>query len=217
VDATLPVVKRYAQRCPVARALDVIGERWTPLIVRELMLGPRRYTDLLEALPGVGTNILAGRLSDLQAHGVVVKRTLPPPTPVAVYQLTEAGEALGPVIGELRAWGERFGPPPKAGDAVRPAWILQSAARRSPGLEDGRVCSVQVGDEVFELRGAAGEVAVRAGTDAAPDAVVKLAPRALTSLATGRMTPAQARAKAEVEGDWRVAGDVIEMLAGSVG
>src|SRR5258708_27531872 len=82
-------MKRYGQRCPVARALDVIGERWTPLIVRELLLGPKRYTDLLESLPGIGTNILAGRLSELESRGVVDKRRLPRPTPVAVYRLTE--------------------------------------------------------------------------------------------------------------------------------
>src|SRR5438067_5452343 len=144
-------MKRYGQRCAVARALDVIGERWTPLIVRELLLGPRRYTDLLDALPGIGTNILVGRLADLRSHGVVVKRTLPPPTPVAVYELTEAGEALAPVIGELRAWGDRFAPPPKAGDAVRPAWIIQGAASRDASLEPGGVCEIKVGAEVFEL------------------------------------------------------------------
>src|SRR2546423_7781071 len=94
--ANLWSVKRYGQRCPVARALDVIGERWTPLIVRELLLGPRRYTDLQDALPGVGTNILAARLAYLQSNGVIAKRTLAPPTPVVIYELTEAGEALAP-------------------------------------------------------------------------------------------------------------------------
>src|SRR5437763_13378522 len=128
-------MKRYGQRCAVARALDVIGERWTPLIVRELLLGPRRYTDLLEALPGVGTNILVGRLAALQSHGVIRKRTLPPPTPVAVYELTESGEALASVIAELRAWGQRFAPAPKADDEVRPAWVIQNAASRDPRLE----------------------------------------------------------------------------------
>src|SRR5579859_339176 len=130
-------MKRYGQRCPVARALDVIGERWTPLIVRELLLGQRRYTDLLEALPGVGTNILAGRLADLQAKGVVVKRALPPPTPVAVYELTEAGEALAAVINALRTWGEQYAPAPKPDDAARPAWIIQGAASRPSRLQAG--------------------------------------------------------------------------------
>jgi DNA-binding HxlR family transcriptional regulator len=208
-------VKRYGQRCPVARALDVIGDRWTPLIVRELLLGPKRYTDLLEALPGVGTNILAARLTDLQAHGVAVKRTLPPPTPVAVYELTAAGEALGPVLRELRAWGEQFAPPPKAGDAVRPAWIIQSAASRDPGLRAGRVCELRVGAEVFELTGTDGEAAVKARATAAPDAVLTIEPGVLLRLAAGRVDAARARDRIGIEGDQQVAVDVIEMLAGA--
>lgn len=208
-------MKRYAQRCPVARALDVVGERWTPLIVRELLLGPRRYTDLLEALPGVGTNILAGRLADLQAHGVVAKRTLPPPTPVAVYELTEAGEALAPVIAQLRAWGERFAPPPKAGDAVRPAWIIQSAATREPRLQPGRVCQLQVGADVFELTGADGEASVKARASAVPDAVLTIEPRVLLSLASGRIDAARAREQSAIAGDAKVARAVLDMLSGS--
>ena len=103
-------MKRYGQRCPAAIALDVVGERWTPLIVRELMLGPKRFTDLADGLPGIGTNILTNRLAGLQEHGVIERRTLPRPTPVTVYELTEAGRALAPVLRELRAWGARFGP-----------------------------------------------------------------------------------------------------------
>jgi DNA-binding HxlR family transcriptional regulator len=208
-------MKRYGQRCPVARTLDVIGERWTPLIVRELLLGPRRYTDLLEALPGIGTNILAARLADLQAHGVLVKRTLPPPTPVAVYELTEAGEALAPVVAELRSWGERFAPAPKPGDAVRPAWIIQGAAARGPALAAGRVCELRVGNEVFELTGGEEEVTVRARSSATPDAVVAIDPPALTSLAIGRIDPARARGQITTDGDRKLAGDVVAMLAGS--
>ena len=70
-------MKRYGQRCPAATALDVIGERWTPLIVRELLLGPKRFTDLADGLPGIGTNILTNRLAGLQEQGVVEKRTAP--------------------------------------------------------------------------------------------------------------------------------------------
>lgn len=208
-------VKRYGQRCPVARALDVIGERWTPLIVRELLLGPKRYTDLQEALSGVGTNILASRLTDLQAHGVVNKRTLPPPTPVAVYELTAAGQALAPVIGQLRAWGERFAPPPKSGDTVRPAWIIQGAASHGPRLEPGRACELRVGQEVFELAGAETEVTVKSRAAATPDAVVTIEPRVLIELASGRIEPARARDQVDVEGNRQAADHVIAMLASS--
>jgi len=83
------VKKRYDQYCPVAHALDLIGERWAFLIVRELMKGPRRYTHLAEHLPRIGTNILASRLRDLEGSGIVTKRTLPPPAASRVYELTK--------------------------------------------------------------------------------------------------------------------------------
>ena len=87
-------MKSYSQYCPVAHALDLVGERWALLIVRELMLGQRRYTDLAEALPKIGTNILAARLRDLEAAGIVRKAKLPPPAAVSVYELTDTGRAL---------------------------------------------------------------------------------------------------------------------------
>src|SRR5664279_1887637 len=116
--AMLGQVKRYGQLCPLARALDVVGERWSLLVVRELALGPRRYSDLLNGLPGVPSNLLATRLRDLQDAGVIIKRTLPPPTVVTVYELTEAGHALRPVLGALREWGRRYGSAPADPDAA---------------------------------------------------------------------------------------------------
>ena len=98
-------MKSYSQYCPVAHALDLVGERWALLIVRELMLGQRRYTDLAEALPKIGTNILAARLRDLEAAGIVRKAKLPPPAAVSVYELTETGRALDPVLHSLAHWG----------------------------------------------------------------------------------------------------------------
>src|SRR5471032_2176660 len=97
--------RTYRQMCPVARALDVVGERWTLLVVRELLLGPKRFKDLLTALPAMGTNRLADHLKGLQAAGVVAKRTLPPPAGVHVYELTDSGERLRPAIYCLGAWG----------------------------------------------------------------------------------------------------------------
>jgi DNA-binding HxlR family transcriptional regulator len=80
--------RRYHQYCPVARALDVVGERWTLLIIRELLLGPRRFTDLADGLPGIGSSVLSNRLADLERSGLVAKRTLPPPAASVVYELT---------------------------------------------------------------------------------------------------------------------------------
>ena len=104
--------RSYDQYCPVAHALDLIGERWAMLVVKELMHGPQRYTDLAEHLPGIGTNILAARLRSLEECGVIVKRTLPPPAASRVYELTDYGRELKPVMRELALWGARsLGPP----------------------------------------------------------------------------------------------------------
>ena len=114
-------MKRYQQLCPVARALDVVGDRWSLLIVRDLLVGPKRYSDLQSGLPGISTNVLATRLRELQEVGIVDKRELPAPAAVAVYELTEAGLALGPSVGALRAWGAQHAPPGQPGDGKVPA------------------------------------------------------------------------------------------------
>jgi DNA-binding HxlR family transcriptional regulator len=208
-------MKRYAQRCPVATALDVVGERWTPLIVRELLLGPKRFTDLADGLPGIGTNILTNRLAGLQEHGIVERHTLRRPTPVAVYELTEAGRALAPVLRELRAWGARYGPSPRPGDAVQPAWVVQGAASRNPRLGPGRTCELRVGDDAFGLTGTDDGVDVTAGSVPSPEAVLTVEPRLLLRLASGRIDPTHAAGRIAVEGDRCLADDVVTMLAGS--
>src|SRR5918992_2383754 len=96
----------YDQYCPIAHALNLVGERWALLVIRELMHGPLRYTDLAERL-GIGTNILAARLRDLEAGGVVTKRTLAPPAASRVYELTDYGRELKPALRELALWGAR--------------------------------------------------------------------------------------------------------------
>ena len=107
--------KHYDQYCPIARALDLVGERWSLLVIRELMHGPKRYTDLVEGLPGIGTNILATRLRDLEQADVVARRTLPPPAASKVYELTDYGRALRPAMRELALWGARSLGPPNPG------------------------------------------------------------------------------------------------------
>src|SRR6058998_509654 len=117
------VAKRYDQYCPVAHALDLVGERWALLVVRELMDGPLRYTDLLERLDGCGTNILAARLRRLEAGGVVQKRRLAPPYASTVYELTEYGSGLRLVLHELALWGVRsLGPPPDDAE-LQEGWL----------------------------------------------------------------------------------------------
>src|SRR5437667_8457175 len=118
------MAKHYDQYCPVAHALDVVGDRWALLVVRELTTGPKRYTDLAEGLPGIGTNILAARLRDLEAAGVVTKKILPPPAASRVYELTDYGRELKPVMRELALWGARSLGPPTGDDELFPGWLV---------------------------------------------------------------------------------------------
>ena len=161
------MAKSYCQYCPVAHALDLVGERWALLIVRDLMHGPLRYTDLAARLPGIGTNILATRLRDLEAAGVVTKRKLPPPTPVTVYELTESGRGLQRVVAELALWGARsLGPPDTA--RLEPGWIQFPLRIFTERDFRGRI-EFRVGDEVATVV----DDVVFEGSAGDPDAVVE--------------------------------------------
>src|SRR4029450_7668766 len=120
------MTKRYERYCPMAHALDLVGERRTVLVVLELMHGPKRYSDLADNLPGIGTNILASRLRDLEACGVVARRTLPPPAASRVYELTEYGRELRPATRELALWGARSLGPPNAEDELFEGWLANA-------------------------------------------------------------------------------------------
>ena len=108
----------------MAKTLELVGERWTLLIVRELLVGPQRFTDLHAALGGIPRNLLADRLRDLEANGIIARAELPPPAARSVYELTEAGTALLPVIGALAQWGLAHLPPPEPGETVSPALAI---------------------------------------------------------------------------------------------
>src|SRR3954464_16003618 len=108
-------MRTYGDGCGIAHGLDLIGERWALLVVRELLLGPKRFTDLRAGLPNVSPNVLAQRLRALERVGVVRRRKLPPPAASRVYVLTDWGEDLEPVITQLGRWGAR--PPLRPGDA----------------------------------------------------------------------------------------------------
>src|SRR6266704_2562342 len=181
-------MKHYEQACAIARALDVVGERWSLLLVRELTLGPRRYRDLAAGLPGIPSNVLAARLKDLQAAGVITRRTLPAPTDVTVYELTDAGRALQPALKELLDWGLRYAPEPSQDDAAQPGWGLLAGAGRPAALPAGQTCELRVGPEFFYLGSDAGTLTVRRGP--APGGEAGGGPRpglALLVLATAQL------------------------------
>jgi len=206
-------VKHYGQACAIARALDVVGERWSLLLVRELLFGPRRYRDLAAGLPGIPSNVLAARLKDLQAAGVVARRTLPTPADVSVYELTGAGRALQPALNELLAWGVRYAPEPSPDDAIQPGWALLGATGRPTALPAGQACELRVGAERFYLGSEAGKLTVRRGPAPDGDAVVTMPAATFYSLLTGQVTVAGAVGQATVTGDAAVARQALEPLA----
>lgn len=170
--------KRYEQYCPVAHALGMVGERWSLLIALELMHGPKRYTDLADNLPGIGTNILAARLRDLEAAGIVARRTLPPPAASKVYELTEYGRGLKPAIRELALWGARSLGPPGDDAELFPGWLANALDTvLAPIAPHGRF-EFRVGDEVASV--VDGEAVDGAIAD--PDVVVEGDPVAFHEL-----------------------------------
>ena len=131
--------KSYDQYCGLARALDVIGERWTLLIVRNLFLGPRRYSDLMDELPGITTNLLAKRLAEMTKQGLVTKRTSAPPYSAKVYELTNEGATLEPAVHALGAWGGRFMGAVRRADTKNLGWALFALKRRYQGGVTGSI------------------------------------------------------------------------------
>jgi DNA-binding HxlR family transcriptional regulator len=196
-------VKSYNQYCPVAHALDLIGDRWALLIVRELMLGQRRYTDLADALPGIGTNILAGRLRHLEGAGVVRRTKLPPPAAVTVYELTPDGRALDDVLRSLAHWGGRTMGAPDAGDC----WSMYAVHMRfrPDAAVDGSYEVRFVGGDVMSIAVRDGALTTTLGEAIEPTLVVEAEPTSLHSLIEGIETPASA-----------LAGDGLRLLVGSV-
>ena len=198
--------RKFDQYCPVAHALSLVGERWSLLVVRELLQGPKRYTDLAHGLPGIGTNILAARLRDLEACGVIAKRKLPPPAASTVYELTEYGDELREALYALGRWGARTLGPPKADDELYPEWGLNGLpalfnAEEARGLSETYVLNVD--GDVFTAQIVNGSLAVSMGAAEDADLVVEVDMDTFFALAAGELSlrDAVARGIARVEGE----------------
>jgi DNA-binding HxlR family transcriptional regulator len=199
-------MKRFDQYCPLAHALGLVGERWAFLVVRELLHGPKRYTDLLDGLPGIGTNILAVRLRGLEEAGIVRKRQLPPPAASKVYELTEYGSELEEVFWALARWGARSLGPPGPDDELYPEWGVNAFAalffpEAARGLAETYV--LRVNGDVFSAHVEDGHM--HASVGAAEDAVIEIETDMETffSLAGGQLAPRDAlkRRLVSIEGD----------------
>ena len=199
-------MRKFDQYCPMAHALSLVGERWSLLIVRELLHGPKRYTDLTHGLPGIGTNILAARLRELEACGIVQKRTLPPPAASTVYELTEYGADLKEALYALARWGARTIGPPGPDDELYPEWGVNALpalfdAEAARGLTE--TYALVVDGDAFTARVLNGALDASLGIAEDADVVVEMDMETFFGLASGVLAPRNAvkSRRARVQGN----------------
>ena len=182
-------MRSYDEYCAVAKSLDVVGDRWTLLIVRELAIrGSLRYTDIRNGLPGIASNLLAERLRELERAGVVSREEAPPPIATALFSLTERGERLVPVLDELRRWGMPLMAKQPPEDAVRSHWLafaLGETLEDQNPAQPGVTIEVRTGDQPFVLETRDGRVTSHTGSAADPDGVLAGEPMPILGLLFG--------------------------------
>jgi DNA-binding HxlR family transcriptional regulator len=197
-------MRSYGQYCAVARTLDVVGDRWALLIVRELLLvGSCRYTDLRHGLPGIATNLLADRLRELEEAGVVRRTDAPPPIATTLYELTPRGLELAPVLRALGTWGAELMARPQGDDAFHSYWLAFPLGRLTDNAPDSPPVTIQLdtGDQPMLVETVDGAVRARPGNIEHPDAVLAGPPGALIALLRGLLDLTQARRRGvRVEG-----------------
>ncbi len=195
-------MRTYAQYCGLAKGLDVIGDRWVLLVVRELLNGPRRYGELLDGLPGISTNLLAERLRTMQADGLVAK------TQGDRYALTERGEGLRDVVYAIGRWAFPMMGPIAEGETFRSHWMVQPIAALFPGVDPSRpelTIEVRCTEEPVVIRSSQGRVTMEPGQAAAPDLVLTGPPDAVVGLLARKISASEAKALGlAVTGDGRL-------------
>lgn len=196
----MPTSRSYGDACATARALDVVGERWALLVVRELLLGPQRFSDVRRALPGASSNLVTDRLRELEGRGVVTRRTLPPPAGSTVYELTGWGRELEPIVLALGAWAARVPLPRDASLSATSVLLFLRGSARPRRIACYRV---ELDSRVWTVRTEPGRLTVEPGEPAGPDAVVRTDPRTLNALLEkpGGLDAALADGRVTIEGD----------------
>jgi DNA-binding HxlR family transcriptional regulator len=192
-------MRSYDEYCAIAKSLDVIGDRWTLLIVRELALrGACRYTDLRNGLPGIASNLLAERLRELEHAGVVTREDAPPPIATTLFRLTPRGEQLRPVLEDLIRWGLPLMTEQKPGDAVHShwlAWALQLMLTDRRPDESPVTVELRTGDQPIVVEARDGTIHTRLGPADRADLTLTGPPRPILGLLLGRLGPADATAQ----------------------
>src|SRR4051794_8756650 len=205
----MSTMRTYGDACRTAHALDLVGERWALLVVRELLFGPKRFTDLRAGLPNASPDVLTQRLRELASAGVVRRRKLAPPAGSWVYELTEWGQELEPVVIALGLWGSRSPSPPADGGISADSVVLALKAHFDPGAAAGVSATYQLhlGESRFRVDVADGRLELARGEAQDPDAVVEAEPGALTAvLFEGRpLAEALSAGDVKLEGDAAVA------------
>jgi DNA-binding HxlR family transcriptional regulator len=196
--------RTYGDGCGVARALDVVGERWALLVVRELVLGPKRFTDLRDGLPHVGPDILSQRLRELERADVLRRRKLPPPAGSRVYELTVRGRELEPVVLALGRWGSRAPFPAGEAQIGVDATIIALKTLFDPLAADGLSASyeLRLGEQRFHAEVADGRLTLARGDADRPDATIQTEPATLATLLWHgrRLSEALRSGDVEIEG-----------------
>ena len=202
----MPGLRTYGESCSVSHALDLVGERWALLVVRELVHGPKRFTDLRRGLRNASPNVLSQRLRELESIGVLRHRRLGPPVGTWAYELTDWGRDLEPVLLDLSRWGDRSPLRPATSAAASPDSLMiavRGRYRPPPEPPPETVYQVRLGDDAFDVRVTGRDVAVRRGESAHPDAEVDVDAATFGDLVYGRETAAAAAAagRLHVRGD----------------
>jgi DNA-binding HxlR family transcriptional regulator len=209
--------RTYGDPCGIARALDLVGERWALLLVRELLLGPKRFTDLREGLPGASPNVLAQRLRDLEEAGVLQRRRLGPPARVQVYELTDWGRDLEPVLLALGRWGRRSPVKPTGALGVDALLVaLKTTFDPASAPRAARRYQLRIGDDRFHLRVADGSLDVTRGSGGEPaDAVIETDATTLRDVAFGRRPLSQVLRAGQltISGDRRAAEELFRLFS----
>lgn len=177
--------RTYNQFCGVARALDLVGERWALLVVRDLVLGPKRFTDLQADLPGIATNVLASRVRELEGSGIVRRRSLPPPGAATVYELTGYGRELEPVLLALGRWGAISLGVPRPDQTLRSGWIgVAMRAYAVPEASAGvrALVELRLEDATLSIDLDDGEVTIGTGPAEAPALMIETSNLTLLAL-----------------------------------